>query len=104
MYHHEKWDGTGYNGMSGEQIPLAARIVTLADVFDVLSHSRPYKEAWPLEDVLAEIRSQSGRLFEPRLVEMFLSESFQSSLLSLRDALELTGVTSLNLAPLAISQ
>jgi putative two-component system response regulator len=87
MYHHEKWDGTGYNGISGEQIPLAARIVTLADVFDVLTHARPYKEAWSLEDALAEIKSQSGRLFDPKLVEVFLSERSQSSLSCLQTAL-----------------
>jgi putative two-component system response regulator len=87
LYHHEKWDGTGYNGLSGDEIPLAARIVTLADVFDVLSHARPYKDAWPLEDVLAEIKSQGGRLFEPKLVEMFLGDRFQSSLSSLQQAL-----------------
>jgi len=80
MFHHEKWDGTGYNGISGEQIPLAARIVTLADVFDVLTHARPYKNAWTLDDTLAEIKSQSGRLFDPKLAEMFLSDGFQSGL------------------------
>jgi putative two-component system response regulator len=92
MYHHERWDGTGYNGMSGEEIPLPARIVALADVFDVLTHVRPYKEAWPLEDTLAEIRSQSGRLFDPKLVEMFLSDPFQSGLSCLLEALASQGV------------
>ena len=87
MYHHERWDGTGYNGISGEQIPLAARIVTVADLFDVLPHARTYKVAWPLEDALAEIKSQSGRLFDPKLVEMFLSDQFQSGLSSLQQAL-----------------
>jgi putative two-component system response regulator len=86
MFHHERWDGTGYNGMSGEQIPMAARIVTLADVFDVLTHSRPYKKAWPIDDALAEIKSQSGSLFDPKLVEMFLSDRFQSDLLGLLEA------------------
>jgi putative two-component system response regulator len=92
MYHHEKWDGTGYNGVAGEQIPLAARIVALADVFDVLTHARPYKEAWPLEDALAEIKSQNGRLFDPELVEMFLSDRFQSGLSCLQEALVSHGV------------
>jgi putative two-component system response regulator len=87
MYHHEKWDGTGYNGIAGEQIPLAARIVTLADVFDVLTHARPYKEAWPLEVALAEIRSQAGRLFDPKLVERFFADAFQSDLARLQEAL-----------------
>jgi len=92
MYHHEKWDGTGYNGISGEQIPLPARIVALADVFDVLTHARPYKKAWPLEDALAEIKSQSGRLFDPKLVEMFLGDQFQAGLSSLQGALASQGV------------
>jgi putative two-component system response regulator len=92
MYHHEKWDGGGHHGMSGEQIPLAARIVTLADVFDVLTHARPYKKAWPLEDALAEIKSQSGRLFDPKLVEMFLGDRFQSDLSCLKEALASQGV------------
>jgi putative two-component system response regulator len=94
MYHHEKWDGTGYNGATGEEIPLAARIVALADVFDVLTHARPYKKAWPLEDALAEIKNQSGRLFDPKLVEIFLGDRFQSGLSGLQDALASQGVKS----------
>jgi putative two-component system response regulator len=104
MYHHEKWDGTGHNGMSGEQIPLAARIVALADVFDVLTHARPYKEAWPLEDALAEIKSQSGRLFDPKLVEMFLGDRFQSSLSCLQEALASQGVKAFSRQPSAVSE
>jgi len=92
MYHHEKWDGAGYNGLSGEQIPLPARIVALADVFDVLTHARPYKKAWPLDAALAEIKSQSGRLFDPKLVEMFLSDPFQSGLSDLLEDLASQGV------------
>jgi putative two-component system response regulator len=80
MHHHERWDGTGYNGMSGERIPLAVRIATLADVFDVLTHARTYKNAWPLEYALVEIKSQSGRRFDPELVEIFLSDRFQPGL------------------------
>jgi putative two-component system response regulator len=104
MYHHEKWDGSGHNRMSGERIPLAARIVTLADVFDVLTHARPYKEAWPLEDALAEIKSQSGRLFDPQLVEMFLSDRFQSGLSCLQDALASQGVKAFSPQPAAFSE
>ena len=58
LYHHEKWDGTGYYGLAGEAIPLPARIVTVADVFDVLTHSRPYKEAWTVEAALEESKSK----------------------------------------------
>jgi len=94
MHHHEKWDGTGYNGLSGEEIPLPARIVALADVFDVLTHARPYKNAWPLDEALTEIRSQSSRLFDPNLVEIFLSDRFQSGLSDLLEDLASHGVRS----------
>ena len=71
--HHERWDGSGYPaGLAGEDIPLAGRICTIADVFDALTSWRPYKEAWPVSEALAEIRRQSGRQFDPALVEAFL--------------------------------
>lgn len=74
LSHHEKWDGTGYPaGLSGEQIPLSGRTVAIADVFDALSHERPYKPAWPLQEATREIRDQSGRHFDPRLVDAFES-------------------------------
>ena len=57
LKHHERWDGTGYFGLGQEDTPLVARIVTIADVYDVLTHARPYKEAWPVEKALAEIES-----------------------------------------------
>ena len=87
MYHHEKWDGTGYCGIPGEAIPLAARIVTIADVFDVLTHARTYKEAWPVEKALAEIQRQAGCLFDPRLAAVFLREEWRSDLLCLMEAI-----------------
>ena len=71
--HHEKWDGTGYpNGLKGEDIPITGRIVAIADVFDALTTARPYKEAWPVEKATAFLNEQSGKHFEPRLVELFL--------------------------------
>lgn len=70
--HHEHWNGGGYEGMSGESIPLAGRIVAIADVFDALVHKRPYKPAWPKEDAIAEIVRQRGRQFDPSLVDAFL--------------------------------
>jgi PAS domain S-box-containing protein/putative nucleotidyltransferase with HDIG domain len=71
--HHEKWDGTGYpRGLKGEAIPMAARIFAIVDVWDALLSERPYRVAWPEEDVLDYIRSQAGRHFDPRLVETFL--------------------------------
>jgi len=74
LTHHERWDGTGYpHRLAGEGIPLMGRIVTVADVFDALTSVRPYKPAWPLADVVAEIKQQSGRQFEPRIVDAFLA-------------------------------
>ena len=71
--HHEKWDGTGYpRGLKGEQIPLAARIFSVVDVWDALISDRPYRVAWPREKVLDYIREQSGRYFDPEVVNMFL--------------------------------
>lgn len=72
--HHEKWDGSGYpNGLSEEQIPLSGRIVAIADFFDALSHERPYKAAWPREQVIAEILKQKGAHFDPVVTDAFLS-------------------------------
>jgi putative two-component system response regulator len=88
LYHHEKWDGTGYYGVHGEAIPLAARIVTVADVFDVLTHARPYKLAWPVQRALAEIENQAGRLFDPRLAELFLRGEWRSDLLRLAEVID----------------
>jgi putative two-component system response regulator len=71
--HHERWDGSGYpKGLSGQSIPIAGRIVTIADVFDALTHDRPYKRAWSVTDAVAEIESQSGRQFDPAVVGAFL--------------------------------
>jgi PAS domain S-box-containing protein len=73
--HHEKWDGTGYpQGLKGEQIPLSARIFTIVDVWDALTSDRPYREAWSKPDALKYIREQSGKNFDPQVVEIFLKE------------------------------
>ena len=72
--HHEKWDGTGYpRGLKGEQIPLAARIFALADIWDALISKRRYREAWPREKVVEYIRSRAGTHFDPNLVDLFLA-------------------------------
>lgn len=72
LTHHERWDGRGYTaGLSGNDIPLVGRIVSVADVFDALTHERPYKEAWPVEQAVAEIAGQAGRQFDPEIVEVF---------------------------------
>jgi len=75
LYHHEKWDGTGYpHGLKGEEIPLEARIVALCDVFDALTSTRPYKSAWSVEDTLAHLQAQKGRHFDPQLVDLLEQE------------------------------
>lgn len=75
--HHERWDGKGYpDGKSGNQISLAARIVSVADVFDALTSKRPYKDAWSVEEGMASIRAGSGAQFDPEVVAAF--ESLQS--------------------------
>jgi putative two-component system response regulator len=70
--HHERWDGSGYpRGLAGEAIPLASRLVSVADVFDALTHDRPHRKAWPLREVLVEIEHGSGRRFDPQVTRAF---------------------------------
>ena len=72
-YHHERWDGNGYpEGLKGEEIPLSARIMSVADVFDALCSTRVYKPAFPLEEALKIIEEGKGTQFDPRCVEVFL--------------------------------
>ena len=72
LTHHEWWDGSGYpHGLSGNDIPLCGRIVALADVYDALTHKRPYKRAWPVERAVVEINRLSGRQFDPAVVTAF---------------------------------
>lgn len=72
MTHHEKWDGSGYpNGLKAEEIPLIGRIVAVADVFDALTSSRPYKKAWSIEDACDLIKNESGKHFDPSVVDAF---------------------------------
>ena len=71
LHHHERWDGTGYLGVSGEDIDKFARYVSVCDVFDALLSRRSYKAAWPAQKVYEEITSQSGRQFDPSAVEAF---------------------------------
>lgn len=73
LYHHERWDGSGYpHALAGEAIPLEARIVAVADVFDALTSERPYKKPWSPEDAMALIQSEAGKHFDPQLVELFV--------------------------------
>jgi putative nucleotidyltransferase with HDIG domain len=71
--HHEKWDGSGYpRGLKGEQIPLAARLFAIVDVWDALRSDRPYRKAWPDEKVMDYIKEESGKHFDPQVVSVFL--------------------------------
>ena len=82
--HHEKWDGTGYpNGLAGEKIPIEARITCLVDIYDALIHRRVYKIPWAESDVLAYLRENSGKLFDPALAALFFEHliNFQEIML-----------------------
>jgi two-component system, cell cycle response regulator len=70
---HERWDGTGYpDGLSGEDIPLGSRIITICDAYDAMTHPRPYRPARPVADALAELRAGAGVRYDPCLVDVFL--------------------------------
>ncbi|MBM6551532.1 HD domain-containing phosphohydrolase [Marinomonas ostreistagni] len=71
--HHERWDGAGYPyGLKGSEIPLEGRIAAIADVFDALTSERPYKQAWSVDEAVALLRDESGKHFDPELVELFI--------------------------------
>ena len=74
LNHHERWDGTGYpHGLAGDRIPESARIVAIADVFDALASRRPYKEAWPVDVVVAKIIESRGTHFDPAMTDAFVA-------------------------------
>ncbi len=73
LTHHEKWDGTGYpNGLVGDEIPMVGRIAAMCDVFEALTCSRPYKRAWSFGEATKELLRQSGKHFDPKLVDVFM--------------------------------
>ncbi|MDH4299815.1 MAG: diguanylate cyclase [Dehalococcoidia bacterium] len=73
LYHHERWDGTGYpEGLKGEEIPLEARILAIADSFEAMTSARPYRPALSIEEVVTELRQGAGLQFDPKLVEVFI--------------------------------
>ncbi len=75
-HHHERWDGTGYpDGLKGEAIPIEARVVSLADIYDALRSEREYKDPWTHQEVVEFIRENSGVIFDPLLVEIFLEHN-----------------------------
>ncbi|MBX6364220.1 MAG: response regulator [Gemmatimonadetes bacterium] len=72
LSHHERWDGTGYpDGLRGQEVPIAARIVAVADVYDALTHERVYRPAWPVGEVIAKIHADAGTHFDPAVVDAF---------------------------------
>jgi putative two-component system response regulator len=78
LRHHERWDGRGYpDGLGGEEIPQAARIVAVADVFDALLCARPYKDAWPLEQAVGVVLGEAGGHFDPDVVRAFATLDHQ---------------------------
>ncbi|MGV6852815.1 MAG: HD domain-containing phosphohydrolase [bacterium] len=82
LYHHERYDGTGYpEGLAGEQIPIAARIVAIIDVLDALASDRPYREAWPLQRALEYISDMSGKYFDPRCTAELMNSKKQIELI-----------------------
>ncbi|MCB1924518.1 MAG: response regulator [Gammaproteobacteria bacterium] len=84
LCHHERWDGSGYpRGLAGEQIPQAARIVAIADVFDALTMQRPYKQAWSVEKALATMQAESERHFDPQLLRCFFD--IKAEILTIRE-------------------
>jgi putative two-component system response regulator len=88
LYHHERWDGDGYYGLMGEEIPLEARIVSIADAFDVITHERPYKAAAGFEAAMESIRQESGKQFDPALVDALCLLQPMGALVKLGEALE----------------
>jgi putative two-component system response regulator len=71
LYHHERWDGRGYHGLVGDATPLEARIVSLVDAFDVITHTRQYKKAESAAAAMESIRQERGHQFDPALVDIF---------------------------------
>jgi putative nucleotidyltransferase with HDIG domain len=92
LFHHERWDGRGYpRGLAGADIPLGGRIAAVADVFDALTHRRPYKPAWPIERAVGEIVNGGGTQFDARVVRAFTELHAVGALDLLVTGLPLTG-------------
>jgi len=73
LYHHERWDGTGYpSGKAGEEIPVEARVLAIADAFDAMTSDRPYRSALTREEALAEVERCAGTQFDPKIARVFL--------------------------------
>jgi HD-GYP domain-containing protein (c-di-GMP phosphodiesterase class II) len=73
--HHERWDGLGYpEGLKGNEIPIAARIFAVVDQWDALTSDRPYRKAWRKEDVIAYLRNNTGTIYDPNIIDVFLTK------------------------------
>jgi putative two-component system response regulator len=93
LYHHERWDGAGYYGLKGEAIPIEARIVSIVDVYEVITHARPYKAAQTFEFALEVIAEERAKQFDPQLVDAFLELQPTPGLPNLNAAIEQEGVS-----------
>jgi putative two-component system response regulator len=98
-YHHERWDGSGYQTLKGSAIPISARITAVADAFDIITHTRPYKSASGLEETLTEMKSQRGRQFDPDLIDALLKVVSGNGLFDLNQALHDEATAPFELAP-----
>jgi putative two-component system response regulator len=88
LYHHERWDGGGYYGLAGEEIPVEPRIVSVADVYDVVTHERPYKKAQSSAEALALLQAESGKQFDPQFVQIVVELNLSNDLALLGQALD----------------
>ena len=80
LCHHERWDGKGYPyGLTGEQIPMASRILSVVDTFDVITHDRPYKKSFSEQEALHEIKRCGGTQFDPHIVDAFIAHMDHSA-------------------------
>jgi putative two-component system response regulator len=96
LYHHENWDGTGYTpGLGGDDIPLVGRIVAVADVFDALTHERPYKAAWSVEETVDWMESMRGAKFDPKVLDALFAVLATQDLATLDPEDEALGYTTI---------
>jgi putative two-component system response regulator len=102
--HHEQWDGQGYpNGLAGDGIPLAGRLVMVADVFDALTSDRVYRKAWPVDKVMAYIRQYAGKRFDPRIAALLERDEVRHALLRIHGSEPATSETAARMLRLGMA-